>query len=201
MATITRTARRSPARGLGLSSQTVAVLGLITALMAIVLVTAAPYLGEPAFLARPVLPWWALTCAYLLTESFVLHIQIRREAHTISLSEIPLVLGLFLASPQDLLIGRLASSAIVFFLVRRSRPIKSAFNLAVGLMEASVAVGIFRAIAPLTGTAGPVTWLGAYGGALTSDALSALAVGAVIALHEGGGLGVRAQLRAGIGQP
>jgi diguanylate cyclase (GGDEF)-like protein len=201
LATITRTTRRSPARGLGLSSQTLGVLGLIIGLLALVTVTAVPVLGESALLARPVLPWWALTCAYLLTESFVLHIQVRREAHTISLSEIPLVLGLFLASPQDLLIGRLASSAIVFVLVRRSRPIKSAFNLAVGLMEASVAVAVFRAVAPLTGTPGPVTWLGAYGGALTSAALSALAVGAVIALHEGGGLGVRGLLRAGVGQP
>jgi diguanylate cyclase (GGDEF)-like protein len=136
-----------------------------------------------------------------MTESFVLHIQVRREAHTLSLSEIPLVLGLFLASPQDLLIGRVVASAIVFVLVRRMRPVKSIFNLAVGLMEVSVAVALFRALAPLTGTPGPLTWLGAYGGALTSDALSALAVGAVIALHEGGGLGVRGLLRAGIGQP
>jgi len=201
LATITRTVRRSPARGLGLSSQTLGVLGLITGLLALVAITAVPVVDESAFLARPVLPWWALTCAYLLTESFVLHIQIRREAHTLSLSEIPLVLGLFLASPQDLLIGRLVASAVVFVLVRRSRPIKSAFNVAVGLMEASVAVAIFRAVAPLTGTPGPVTWLGAYAGALTSAALSALAVGAVIALHEGGGLRVRRQLRAGIGQP
>src|SRR3954447_24815929 len=200
MATITRTARRSPARGLGLSSQTVGVLGLIAALMAIVVVTAAPYLGDPAFLARPVLPWWALTCGYLLTESFVLHIQVRREAHTISLSEIALVLGLFLAAPHDLLIGRMVASAVVFVLVRRVGLLKSAFNLAVGLMETSVAVMVFHLVVSEPGT-GPITWVGAYAGAFAAAALSALAVGSAIALHEGGGLGFVGLMKTGIGQP
>src|SRR3954469_21548778 len=201
MATITRTTGRSPARGLGLSSQTVGVLGLIAALMAIVVVTAAPYLGDPAFLARPVLPWWALTCGYLLTESFVLHIQVRREAHTISLSEIPLVLGLFFAAPHDLLLGRMVASAVVFVIVRRVGAMKSAFNLAVGLMETSVAVMVFHLVVTEPGTTGPITWLGAFGGAFAAAALSALAVGSVIALHEGGGLGFLGLLKTGIGQP
>jgi diguanylate cyclase (GGDEF)-like protein len=201
LATITRAVRRVPARGLRLSSQTLGVVGLIAALLSIVAVTAAPALGEPAFLARPVLPWWALTCGYLLTESFVLHIQVRREAHTISLSEIPLVLGLFLAAPQDLLLGRLVASTVVFVVVRRVGAIKSAFNLAVGLMETSVAVSVFRLVATVPGTTGPVTWAGAYGGAFAAAALSALAVGWVIALHEGGGLGFLGLLKTGIGQP
>jgi diguanylate cyclase (GGDEF)-like protein len=201
LATIARTARRAPVRGLGLSSPTLGVVGLITVLLCLAAVTAVPLLGNPAFLARPVLPWWALTCAYLGTESFVRHIQVRREAHTLSLSEIPLVLGLFLAAPQDLLVGRVVASAVVYVIVRRSRPIKSAFNLAVGLMETSVALAVFHAVTSVSDTTGPVTWLGAYAGALTAAALSALAVGAVIAMHEGGGLGMRGQLRAGIGQP
>jgi diguanylate cyclase (GGDEF)-like protein len=201
LATITRTALRSPLLRRGPSTQTLGVLGLIVVLLSLTAVTAVPLLGEPAFLPRPVLPWWALTCAYLLTESFVLHIQIRREAHTLSLSEIPLVLGLFLAAPPDLLVGRLVASAVVYALVRRSRPIKSAFNLAVGLMEASVALAVFRAVTSGSGTTRPVTWMAAYAGALTAAALSALAVGAVIALHERDGLGIRGLLRAGIGQP
>jgi diguanylate cyclase (GGDEF)-like protein len=201
LATITRTARRSPARGLGLSSQTLGVTGLIVALLSIVAVTAVPFLGEPAFLARPVLPWWAVTCGYLLTESFVLHIQVRRDAHTISLSEIPLVLGLFMAAPQDLLLGRVVASAVVFVVVRRVGPVKSVFNVALGLAEVAVAVAVFRLIATVPGTTGPITWAAAYGGAFAAAALSAVAVGAVIALHEGERLGFVGHLKTGLGQP
>ena len=201
MATITRTRPRSPALGLGGSRATLGVVGLIVILLAIVALTAGPFLGQPAFLARPVLPWWALTCGYLLTESFLLHIQLRREAHTLSLSEFPMVLGLFLAAPQDLLLGRLVASAVVFVLVRRLRPVKCAFNLAVGLMEASVAVAVFHLVAGSPGTTGPLTWAGAYGGAMAAASLSALAVGSAIALHEGGALGFFSLLKIGIGQP
>jgi diguanylate cyclase (GGDEF)-like protein len=201
LATITGTVRWSRARGLGPSARTLAVVGLIAALLAIVAVTAAPFLGQPAFLAGPVLPWWAMACGYLLTESFVLHIQIRREAHTVSLSEIPLVLGLFLAAPQDLLLGRMVASAAVLVLVRRARPVKSVFNLAVGLMEASVALAVFHLVVTVPGTTGPLTWAGAFGGAFAAAALSALAVGSAIALHEGGGRSFLGLLRTGIGQP
>jgi diguanylate cyclase (GGDEF)-like protein len=201
MATITPTAQRSSARGLGPPSQTLAVLGLIAGLLAIVALAGVPHLDEPAFLAHPALPWWALTCGFLLTESFVLHIQVRREAHTLSLSEIPMVLGLFLAAPHDLLLGRAVASAIVFLLVRRMGAIKTAFNLAVGLMEASVALTVFHLVARAPATIGPITWVGAYGGALAAAGLSALAVGSAIALHEGDGLSFLGLLKTGIGQP
>ena len=202
MATITPTVRRSPARGLGLSSQTLGVVAVISVLLSIAAVTATPFLAEPVFLARPVLPWWAVTCGYLLTETFVLHIQIRREAHTLSLSELPLVLGLFLSAPHDLLLGRLVASTVVFVLVRRLRPMKCAFNLAVGLAEVSLALAVFHLVATVPGTPGPITWVAAYAAGGAAATLSAFAVGAVIAMHEGDGrLGLLGLLKTGIGQP
>src|SRR4051812_35422458 len=202
MATITRTVRRSPARGLGLSSQTLGVVGMIVVLLSIAAITAAPFLDAPVFLPHPVLPWWALTCGYLLTESFVLHIQIRREAHTVSLSELPLVLGLFLCVPHDLMLGRLVASTVVFVLVRRLRPMKCAFNIAVGLAEVSIALAVFHLVATVPGTPGPITWVAAYAAGGAAATLSALAVGAVIAMHEGEDrLGLLGLLKTGIGQP
>ena len=56
--------------------------------------------------------------------------QVRRETRTVSLSEIPLVIGLFLASPLSLVVGRLVGSAAVLIFYRRSPPLKTAFNLA-----------------------------------------------------------------------
>ena len=51
--------------------------------------------------------------AFAATEACVLHIQVRREAQTVSFSELPLVLGLFFASPLAMLAGRLIGSAAV----------------------------------------------------------------------------------------
>src|SRR5689334_12032575 len=46
--------------------------------------------------------WWQLMIMFAVAELFVLHVQVRREAQTVSLSEIPLVLGLFFAAPHSL---------------------------------------------------------------------------------------------------
>jgi len=186
MTTLARAVERPPLRARAMSRPTLGVLGLMALLLALAAVTGLPVLGEPAFLPRPTLPWWALTCAYLVAESFVLHLQIRREAHTLALSEIPLVLGLFFAAPLHLLVGRLVASVVLCAVVRRSRPMKTAFNVAVGLMEVSVAVAVFAAMTAGAETAGPLSWLAAYAGALLGDLVSAVAIGCVIALHEGG---------------
>jgi diguanylate cyclase (GGDEF)-like protein len=194
------TVEHEPSAGLGVDAQKLCVLGLMAFLLAVAALAGVPFAELPPFLPGLVLPWWALTCGYLVTESFVLHIQVRREAHTLSLSEMPLVIGLFFATPTDLFAGRLLASIITIAIIRRSPPLKSFFNLALGLMEVGVALGLFRLLAPATGGAGPLSWLAAYAGALTADALSALAVGVVIALHEGG-LDLRATLRESILQP
>ncbi|HEV8179115.1 MAG TPA: hypothetical protein VGP54_02295, partial [Gaiellaceae bacterium] len=49
-------------------------------------------------LPHPHLAWWALALAFYLAEVFVVHLQFRKQAHTLSLTEIGLVLGLLLAS-------------------------------------------------------------------------------------------------------
>ena len=51
-------------------------------------------------------PWWALALGFAATEVFVIHAHIRGSAHTLSLSELPLVVGLLLAAPQDLIIAQ-----------------------------------------------------------------------------------------------
>src|SRR4051812_7226485 len=40
-------------------------------------------------------PWWALAIMFYLAEVYVVHLQIRRDAHSFSLSELPIVLGLY----------------------------------------------------------------------------------------------------------
>jgi diguanylate cyclase (GGDEF)-like protein len=199
LVTITRGGVHTPSAGVRTSTQHLGVVGLVAAFLAIAAVTGLPLADLPAFLPEPGMPWWVLALGYVVTECFVLHIQVRREAHTISLTEMPLVLGLFFAAPLELLAGRLAASLFVYLLVRRSPPVKLVFNLSLGLMETGVALALFHALAGEHGT-GPVAWLAAYAGALAADALSAVAVGAVIALHDGR-LDVRSVLRETVLQP
>src|SRR3712207_5207334 len=94
---------REPTPALGLDRQRLCVLGLIALALGVGSAAGLPFLGAAPLLPGVPLPWWALTLGYLATEHFVLHIQVRREAHTLSLAELPLVLGLFFAAPLELL--------------------------------------------------------------------------------------------------
>ena len=92
------------------------------------------------------LPWWSLLIAFTLVDACMVHLQFRREAHSFTLAEIPLTFGLFFVAPLVLIPARLAGGALALTLVRRQRPVKLAFNLALFALEASVALVIFHAL-------------------------------------------------------
>ena len=41
------------------------------------------------------LPWWGLAVAFYIAEAFVVHLHFRKQAHTLSQTELGLMLGLF----------------------------------------------------------------------------------------------------------
>jgi diguanylate cyclase (GGDEF)-like protein len=132
-------------------------------------------------------PWWAFVAFFAMTESAVFHVQVKREAQTVSISELPLVIGLFFADPAELLVGRVLGSFLVFALIRRSSPLKSAFNTALVVTETLVALTVFRAIAGATIAGGdPTAWLAALAAALAANAVGSVALSLVIAVYEGG---------------
>ena len=90
-----------------------------------------------------------LACGFALTEAVVLHVQVRREARSVSLSEIPLCIGLFFAAPWALIAGRLVGSIAVWILYRRQPAIKIAFNVANSTAEIALALVVFYAVAGL----------------------------------------------------
>ena len=53
----------------------------------------------------------------------------RGSAHSLSLSELPLVLGLLLADPSELMLAAVAGPAVVL-VVTRQDPVRLVFNLA-----------------------------------------------------------------------
>ena len=99
----------------------------------------------------------AARAGFYLAEVFVVHLQFRKQAHTLSLSEVGLALGLFFASPANLLAAHVVGAAAALVINRRQRAIKLAFNLAELPLCTGVAVFVFQSLAP-TGEAGPRVW-------------------------------------------
>jgi len=76
------------------------------------------------------IPWWILIPLFCAAEVFVVHIQFRRDAHSFSLSELPLVVGFFFAPPLVVVLSMVAGTALALSIHRRQSPLKLAFNLA-----------------------------------------------------------------------
>ncbi|MGQ0463850.1 MAG: putative bifunctional diguanylate cyclase/phosphodiesterase [Sporichthyaceae bacterium] len=179
----------------GARRRTIRVLALIGALLGItyVLLTQTAALdtarlfenaGESSILGPPVLlPWWSLVLMFAAAEAVVLHIQVQREAQTVSLSEIPLVVGLFMAEPVSLLVGRTLGSFLVFTLQRRQAPIKVAFNTALVLASGSIALTVWSlTFAEIQ--SGPQAWAGVFAALVAAGTFDAIATTMAIACYE-----------------
>lgn len=90
--------------------------------------------------------WWWLALGFYVAELMVVHIQFRQDAHTISMSEIPMMLGLLLASPAALILGQLVGSAIALAGHRRQRPMKLFFNVGQLTLQAVVGISVFLVV-------------------------------------------------------
>ena len=123
--------------------------------------------SEPLF-HTPV-PWWAFALVFYLAEAHVVHLQFRHETHTTSLSEAGLVLGLYVLSPEGLLVATLAGAAAALVLARRQRGAKLVFNLARLAITTAVALVVFRAVAATGDPFGPAGWAGVTLGAVAAS--------------------------------
>jgi diguanylate cyclase (GGDEF)-like protein len=134
--------------------------------------------------AGPTVSWVLLAALFGIAEVCVLHVQMRGGARTVSLSEAPLVLGLFFTAPPDLVLARLIGPLVVFAIIRRQSLLKLGVNTAVLLVEVGMAVEIFRLICDGSPVSSPRAWLAAYVAVLVSGVVSAVLVTLVIALFQ-----------------
>jgi diguanylate cyclase (GGDEF)-like protein len=155
---------------------------LLTA--AIVAVAALLYLELPAATeAHVTVPWWAIGLVFVAAELAPIKIRFRRESQSFTLTEIPLVLGLFFLPPLTLVLVRLGACAVVYT-ARRQSPIKVAFNLGTTTLDTQAALLVFAALAS-TGNAVTLRDAGAaFAAVLASAWLSNVLIFAVISLSE-----------------
>jgi signal transduction histidine kinase len=142
-------------------------------------------LGHEALASPFRVPWWALAALFYLAEIFVVHIQFQRDAHSVSLGEIPLLLGLFFVSPLTLVFAQVVGDGIALAVHRRQSPVKLAFNLGHFTLETCLAVIVFRTILGAGNPIGPGGWSAGFAAALASSVVGVLMVFAAISLSEG----------------
>jgi diguanylate cyclase (GGDEF)-like protein len=159
------------------------LIALIAVTTAVLYVTVVRDL--PAYTHGHHVPWWALAAGFAATEVFVIHAHIRGSAHTLSLSELPLVAGLLLATPQDLVVAQVVGPIAVLLLVRRSSPVKLAFNVAQFALTATLTVVVLHALVPAPAEMGPGVWTATFAAVGAGSLVAAALVLAVIALAEG----------------
>ncbi|WP_339575850.1 putative bifunctional diguanylate cyclase/phosphodiesterase [Pseudokineococcus basanitobsidens] len=90
-------------------------------------------------------PWWVLVPLFTAAELVVVHVQARRESLSVSFAEIPLVLGLVLATPSELLAASVLGS-LVGLLYRRQSGLKLLFNVCLFALEAALAASVYHVL-------------------------------------------------------
>ena len=157
----------------------VVLAALATALWAGILTSLGPF-------ERPFsVPWWALTPLVFLGESAVIHVTFRKDSHSFSLSEIVLVVGLFLSSPASLLFAQVVGNSASLVLGRRQVPIKVAFNVSQLVLVTGLATVVFRALVDPGDPLGPTGWLAAIAASVASIVVAELAINTIIRITGG----------------
>lgn len=130
------------------------------------------------------LPLWLVAVAFYVIEIKVVHLHFRRGAHSFSLSEVPLVIGLFFASPGDVVLAHAVAGGAALFVHRRQAAVKLAFNVATFALGTGLAVVVFNLLAP-GGGFGPVQCAAAILAVLVTNVFGMMSVTTVISLSEG----------------
>lgn len=156
------------------------VLAVSGAILAVLLVPADVPLQPPISI-----PWWLLAVAFYLAEAKVVHIHIGHGAHSFSMSEVPLVIGLFLVNPAGFIAARVVGSGVALIVHRRQRSVKLVFNLALFLFGAVVAVSVVHLAATSEASFGPGLWLSAIAATGLENLIGVIAVVTAISLAEG----------------
>ncbi|MBB5870552.1 diguanylate cyclase (GGDEF)-like protein [Allocatelliglobosispora scoriae] len=135
---------------------------------------------------EPIGKWgWALVffAVCVAADTVTLSFEVRRDTVLMSLSEIPLLLGLFVLPPITLLLVRVAAS-VVTQMRRKVAPVKGVFNIAKSAASTTCACLVVSALGPLK-LEDPRSWLVLAAAVFTSAAINVAAVVAVIAVVQG----------------
>ncbi len=147
--------------------------------------------------ADPMLSWWMIAVVAITAEMMVFDVEFRREVYTFTFSEVVLVLGLLLADPIHLVIGRFVGEAMFLIVRERQMPRKLALNLSTFLAETTVLLSIHRMLGAPTDVADPRTWLVGLVSVAVADFVGFVLVFQVVRWH-GAPIALRSILTIGL---
>lgn len=139
--------------------------------------------GAP--LGRYMLTWWELAPAVAVASGLGFHIEIKGEAYSFSLCELPLVLGCLLAPPWAVIIGRLAGEAAFQLAWRRQRGLKLGFVMARALLAAVVVIVAFHQLVPPAATVHWASWPLVLAAAAAGEVVGVVADSCSVFWHGG----------------
>lgn len=139
------------------------------------------------------IPWWALLALFAVSEAAVVHFFFGGEAHSFSLSEVPLVVGLFFADPITVVAAYVAGATLALVILRRQRLVKATFNVASCALQASLATTVFYLIHGAQDPLQPISWIAAIAATLSVLVVADILINLAIRL-SGARLGLRDML-------
>ena len=145
----------------------------------------------PGFDAPLTLPWLVWVAAFAAGELLVVHIQLQRDSHSFSLTDLVLVAGLYLVAPAELITAQLAGAGLALVLHRRQFGLKLAFNLAQYALSGCLATILFAVLSQDATLSGAWNWVAGLAAVAVSTVAAGLCIFAAISLSQGY-LGLRA---------
>jgi diguanylate cyclase (GGDEF)-like protein len=98
------------------------------------------------------IPWWFELAIIYVTSLLFVQVRVHREVSTLSLTEIPVAMGLFLIDPHQLLGCYVAGVLLASWTrQRRIRWVKDFANATLDVVYIGVAVLVFNAVGPVAG--------------------------------------------------
>ncbi|MEO1064883.1 MAG: EAL domain-containing protein [Actinomycetota bacterium] len=134
------------------------VLGGVLALYAVVATALADGALDPLDGSGSIAWIVAIGVGFFITDATIFSLEGRREAHGVSVVELPLTIGLVLVSPVALLIARVLGSGLALLGPRHSRGMKLGFNVALFAAETATASLLVRTVLGTTAPTGAAEW-------------------------------------------
>src|SRR3954454_19122579 len=148
--------------------------------VALFVIVVRPLPGAPTALN---LPWVLWAVAFAAAEAFPVHVQVKKDSHTFSISDLVLAAGLVLTIPSHLVVAQVVGVARALLVHRRQRGLKLAFNTALFALTGTAATTIYAVLsAPMAQT---WYWLAALAAVLGANLVGNACIFAVISVAEG----------------
>jgi diguanylate cyclase (GGDEF)-like protein len=155
-------------------------------LLCVVAGLAPTVLAHGAGQSRPVVVIGLLLVTFALAQACVVDVEFRRQSRSVSLSEIPFLLGLLFLSPMSFVAARVLGGVASQLAVRRQhrQPVKLLFNTSLMAAEAALGVVVFESLRGGAASTDARGWTAAVAGTLAANAFGAFAVESLLNLID-----------------